>query len=92
MDNLFTITQNPANSPHMRDLELEIRDAVLGKGLRKGEVVQYSVHLEYTDDKKTSVPKWITMEADGHRGFHLAADFVNPDHAAQQIRRRNGIE
>jgi hypothetical protein len=50
------------------------------------------VQLEYTDDEKTSVPKWITMEADGHRGFHLAADFLNPDHAAQQIRRRDGIE
>ncbi|MFE4674503.1 DNA/RNA non-specific endonuclease [Streptomyces sp. NPDC056723] len=27
LDNLFTITQNPKNSPHMRDLELQIRDA-----------------------------------------------------------------
>ncbi|MFD0391843.1 DNA/RNA non-specific endonuclease [Streptomyces nogalater] len=92
LDNLFTITQNPTNSPHMRDLELQIRDAVLGSDDRPGEIVQYSVYLEYTDDEKTSVPKWITMEADGNRGFHLTADLENPDHAAQQIRRRDGIE
>ncbi|MEV5348573.1 hypothetical protein [Streptomyces achromogenes] len=76
----------------MRDLELQIRDAVLGSDDRPGEIVQYSVHLEYTDDEKTSAPKWITMEADGNRGFHLTADLENPDRAAQQIRRRDGIE
>jgi hypothetical protein len=32
------------------------------------------------------------MEADGNRGFHLTADRENPDHAAQQIRRSDGIE
>ncbi|MFD3481024.1 hypothetical protein [Streptomyces sp. NPDC058695] len=47
---------------------------------------------EYTDDKKTSAPKWITMEAGGESGFQLRADFENPDHAAQQSRRRSGIE
>lgn len=92
LDNLFTITQNPTNSPHMRDLELQIRDAVRGAPGHPGEIVQYSVYLEYTDDAKTSVPKWITMEADGDRGFQLRADLENPDHAAQQIRRRSGIE
>ncbi|WP_328541835.1 DUF6531 domain-containing protein [Streptomyces sp. NBC_00371] len=92
LDNLFTITQNPTNSPHMRDLELQIRDAARTTAGHPGEIVQYSVYLEYTDDKKTSVPKWITMEADGDGGFQLRSDFENPDHAAQQIRRRSGIE
>ncbi|ELS58533.1 RHS repeat-associated core domain-containing protein [Streptomyces viridochromogenes] len=91
LDNLFTITQNPTNSPHMRDLEASIYDAVKGPNGNDGEIVQYSVYLEYTDDRKDSVPKWITMEADGNRGFSLRADFENPDHAAQQVRRSRGI-
>ena len=89
LDNLFTITQNPTNSPHMRDLEQSIHDAVKKDD---GEIVQYSVYLEYTDSNKDSVPKWITMEADGNKGFRLSADLENRDHAAQQIRRQRGIE
>ncbi|MEU3774275.1 hypothetical protein AB0F11_13920 [Streptomyces sp. NPDC032472] len=32
-----------------------------------------------------------TMQADGSNGFHMDTDFANPDHAAQQHRRRRGI-
>ncbi|MFE6036825.1 RHS repeat-associated core domain-containing protein [Streptomyces sp. NPDC056452] len=94
LDNLFTITQNPTNSPHMRDLEQQIYDAVAGAPSQgvAGQTVQYSVYLEYTDDKANSVPSRIYMAADGSNGFRLDTDFVNPDHAAQQSRRRQGIQ
>ncbi|MFI1838382.1 RHS repeat-associated core domain-containing protein [Streptomyces olivaceoviridis] len=91
-DNLFTITQRPTNSPEMRDLELQIRDAVRGSSDRPGEIVQYSVYLEYADNEATSVPSHVYMEADGSRGFRLDRNFPNPDQAAQMIRRRDGIE
>ncbi|MFF4105679.1 DUF6531 domain-containing protein [Streptomyces sp. NPDC001903] len=92
LDNLFTITQNPTNSPHMRDLEQMIYNAVAGdpsQGIA-GQTVQYSVYLEYTDDLADSVPARIYMAADGRNGFQLDTDFPNPDHAAQQQRRRRG--
>ncbi|MBT2492424.1 DNA/RNA non-specific endonuclease [Streptomyces sp. ISL-96] len=88
LDNLATLTQNPTNSPDMRDLEQSIYNAVSPDD---GEIVQYSVYLEYTDDNKDSVPKWIQMEADGNKGFKLEEALENPDHAAQQHRRRRGI-
>ncbi|MFF8264258.1 putative T7SS-secreted protein [Streptomyces virginiae] len=90
LDNLFTITQNPTNSPVMRDLEKSIYNAVRGDPANNvpGQTVQYSVYLEYTDDLADSVPRWITMEADGRDGFTLRDDFQNPDHANQQLRRR----
>ncbi|WP_326710020.1 hypothetical protein OG758_12300 [Streptomyces sp. NBC_01474] len=69
-----------------------LSSGLFSAGAHPGEIVQYSVYLEYTDDKKTSVPKWITMEADSDGGFQLRSDFENPHHAAQQIRRRSGIE
>ncbi|MEU1800421.1 RHS repeat-associated core domain-containing protein [Streptomyces sp. NPDC019937] len=92
LDNLFTITQNPTNTPDMSKVEDAIYRAVAGDPARgiPGQIVQYSVYLEYTDDKKDSVPKWITMEADGDGGFHIRADFENPDHTEQQHRRRLG--
>ncbi|MFD7705464.1 RHS repeat-associated core domain-containing protein [Streptomyces caelestis] len=94
LDNLFTITQNPTNSPHMRDLEQQIYNAVAGDPARNiaGQTVQYSVYLEYTDDRTDSVPSRIYMQADGSNGYSLDTDFANPDHAAQQNRRRLGIQ
>lgn len=94
LDNLFTITQDPTNSPHMRDLEQMIYNAVAGDPSRgiAGQTVQYSVYLEYSDDRPDSVPSRIYMQADGSNGFHLDTDFANPDHAAQQRRRRLGIQ
>ncbi|MFF8916666.1 RHS repeat-associated core domain-containing protein [Streptomyces sp. NPDC015032] len=94
LDNLFTITQNPTNSPHMRDLEQQIYDAVAGNPAQSvaGQTVQYSVYLEYTDGRADSVPSRIYMQADGSHGYQLDTDFANPDHAAQQNRRRLGIQ
>ncbi|MGW4029428.1 DUF6531 domain-containing protein [Streptomyces sp. NPDC004838] len=94
LDNLFTITQNPTNTPLMRDLEQSIYNAVAGdpaNGVR-GQTVQYSVYLDYTDDRATSVPSTIYMGADGSDGFSMDTHLANPDHAAQQNRRRLGIE
>ncbi|MFJ4865568.1 hypothetical protein [Streptomyces sp. NPDC088748] len=87
---LFTITQNPTNTPVVRDLERSIYDAVRGDPANNipGQTVQYSVFLEYTDRLPDSVPKWITMEADGKDGFVLREDFLNPEHANQQLRRQ----
>lgn len=92
LDNLFTITQNPTNSPLMRDLEFEIYDAVNGNAAQgiAGQTVQYSVYLEYTDDLADSVPSRVYMQADGKDNFHMDKDFPNPDHAAQQNRRSRG--
>ncbi|WP_031479179.1 RHS repeat-associated core domain-containing protein [Streptomyces bicolor] len=82
-ENLFAITQNPTNSPEMRDWEQDIYDAV-----SKGEVINYNVYLEYTDDLKDSVPKYIQLEAEGNRGFKLDVPLTNPAHAQQQLRRQ----
>ncbi|MFJ3926265.1 RHS repeat-associated core domain-containing protein [Streptomyces sp. NPDC090022] len=92
-DNLFTLTQNPTNSPHMRDLEQMIYNAVAGDPANNvaGQTVQYSVYLDYTDDLPDSVPSHVFMQADGTDGFRMDTDFANPDHAAQQDRRRRGI-
>ncbi|MFB8273523.1 DNA/RNA non-specific endonuclease [Streptomyces sp. NPDC055955] len=83
LDNLFTITQNPTNSPDMRDWEQDIYDAA-----KKGEVIEYNVYLEYTDDEKDSVPKSIQLEAYGNRGFSLDVMLDNPAHEQQQRHRR----
>ncbi|MFG3480115.1 RHS repeat-associated core domain-containing protein [Streptomyces sp. NPDC047980] len=94
LDNLFTITQDPTNSPDMRDLEQSIYNAVAGdpgKGIA-GQTVQYSVYLDYTDDRPDSVPQRIFMQADGSNGFSMDTHLDNPDHAAQQRRRRLGIQ
>ncbi|MER5680478.1 RHS repeat-associated core domain-containing protein [Streptomyces sp. NPDC002238] len=88
LDNLFTITQTPTNSPDMRGYEKQIYDAVFNNN----ETVTYNVYLEYTDDKKDSVPKWIQMEANGSGGFHLDKQFENLDHADQLKRRARGIQ
>ncbi|MFD6274673.1 RHS repeat-associated core domain-containing protein [Streptomyces sp. NPDC060209] len=94
LDNLFTITQSPTNNGVMRSLEKNILDAVEGDPANgnAGQTVQYSVYLEYTDDRANSVPSRIYMAADGSNGFNLDKDFPNPDHAAQQIRRQRGIQ
>ncbi|MFF1918791.1 hypothetical protein ACFVYE_46375, partial [Streptomyces sp. NPDC058239] len=48
-------------------------------------------YLDYPDNRADSVPKWIQLEANGKDGFHLGTSRLNPDHAAQVIRRQRGI-
>ncbi|MFF4457878.1 RHS repeat-associated core domain-containing protein [Streptomyces goshikiensis] len=80
LDNLFTITQNPTNTPHMRDLEFKIYDAVNGNAAQgvAGQTVQYSVYLEYTDDLPDSVPSRIYMQADGKDASTWTQTFPTP--------------
>ncbi|MFE4336756.1 RHS repeat-associated core domain-containing protein [Streptomyces sp. NPDC056831] len=93
LDNLFTITQDPTNSPDVRDDEQAIYNAVHGDPAQniRGQTVQYSVYLDYPDNRADSVPKWIQLEANGKDGFHLGTSRLNPGHAAQVIRRQRGI-
>jgi hypothetical protein len=49
-----------------------------------------NVYLEYTDDLKDSVPKYIQLEAEGNRGYKLDVPLTNPAHAQQQ-RHRQGL-
>ncbi|MEU6882888.1 DNA/RNA non-specific endonuclease [Streptomyces sp. NPDC046712] len=87
LDNLFTITQNPTNSPEMRDWERDTYNAVKKEG-----AVTYSVYLEYTDDKKDSIPKYIQLEAYDRKGNVVVDTMLdNPAHAEQQNRRRLGL-
>ncbi|MFJ2113097.1 RHS repeat-associated core domain-containing protein [Streptomyces sp. NPDC087850] len=83
LDNLFTITQTPTNSPDMRDWEKRIYDAVAD-----GEIVTYNVYLEYTDDLKDSVPKYIQLEASSNRNLDVDVPLTNPAHAQQQLHRQ----
>ncbi|MGW2404029.1 DNA/RNA non-specific endonuclease [Streptomyces sp. NPDC001739] len=72
LDNLFTITQNPTNSPKMRDDEAKIYDAVAA-----GEKVTYNVYLEYANNN-AKIPKYIQLDAVGDRGFSLDVVLENP--------------
>ncbi|MER5554685.1 DUF6531 domain-containing protein [Streptomyces sp. NPDC002793] len=60
--NLFTISQNPTNTPWMSMFEQRVYDAVAD-----GDVVTYNVYLEYVNDDPDSPPKTIHLEAFGHR-------------------------
>ncbi len=85
LDNLFTITQNPTNTPEMRDWEQSIHDAVKDKN----KIVTYNVYLEYSDDLADSVPKTIQLEASDQHGNMLVEKILdNPAHAQQQRHRR----
>nr|WP_229851382.1 DNA/RNA non-specific endonuclease [Streptomyces roseolus] len=90
LDNLFTITQNPTNSPVMRDFEQAIYDEVNSP---TGGVVTYNVYLEYTDDRKDSMPKYIQLEALDKKGNIIVDEYLtNPAHEQQQQqRRRRGV-
>ncbi|GAA0692758.1 hypothetical protein GCM10010193_54170 [Kitasatospora atroaurantiaca] len=70
--NLVTLTQDPINTPLMRDLvEGPIYDAVKG-----GETVQYSVTPVY--EGSNPIPIELRMEAHGSQGFQLSAWLTNP--------------
>ncbi|MFE7590087.1 polymorphic toxin-type HINT domain-containing protein [Kitasatospora sp. NPDC057512] len=71
-ENLVTLTQDPVNSPWMRDyIEQPVFDAV-----KDGEVVQYSVTAHYDGD--SLVPYELRMEAVGNQGFSMSAWLSNP--------------
>ncbi|MEU9296745.1 LamG-like jellyroll fold domain-containing protein [Streptomyces sp. NPDC048266] len=70
--NLVTLTQDPVNSPLMRDLiEAPIYNAV-----KKGETVQYSVKPIY--GAGNPIPIRLEFEAFGNRGFQLSGFLDNP--------------
>ncbi|WP_262386960.1 RHS repeat-associated core domain-containing protein [Streptomyces sp. TRM49041] len=85
LDNLFTIIQNPTNSPEMRDFEQAIYNAVQ----KDGKIVTYNVYLEYTDDKRDSVPVSVQLEAADQHGKSIVDTILdNPAHGQQQRHRR----
>ena len=82
-ENLFTITQNPANSPGVPDLEQAVHNEE-----SDGKIVMYEVYPEYSDDQKDSVPKHIQLKAYEENGSVIVDTILdNPAHARQQQRR-----
>jgi hypothetical protein len=72
----------------MRDFEQAIHDAVK----KDGKIVTYNVYLEYSDDQKDSVPKYIQLEAYDQKGKTIVDTTLdNPAHAQQQ-RHRQGLQ
>jgi RHS repeat-associated protein len=70
--NLVTMTQEPTNSPIMRDdVEAVVYDAVA-----VGQVVQYSVVPRYDGNNLT--PQGFQINAYGNRGFRLEKYLENP--------------
>ncbi|MFE6055313.1 LamG-like jellyroll fold domain-containing protein [Kitasatospora sp. NPDC056446] len=70
--NLVTLTQNPVNSPWMRDIvEGPIYDAV-----DKGQVVQYTVTPIYAGSNPA--PIRLEFTAHGNQGFQLTGHLDNP--------------
>ncbi|MEU2232235.1 RHS repeat-associated core domain-containing protein [Streptomyces vietnamensis] len=84
LDNLFTITQTPTNSPDMRHWEDQVYRAVAA-----GKIVTYNVYLDYTDDLPDTVPRYIQLEAfDQHGNLIFDEPLTNPAHDQQQRHRR----
>ncbi|MCQ4084359.1 DUF6531 domain-containing protein [Streptomyces sp. RB6PN25] len=70
--NLVTLTQDPVNTPLMRDnFEQKVYDAV-----KKGEIVQYHVTPIY--EGANPIPVRLEFLAHGNRGFHLSGHLENP--------------
>ncbi|MFF0837703.1 MULTISPECIES: DUF6531 domain-containing protein [unclassified Streptomyces] len=61
----FVTMHSYANSPVMRQVELQVRNAV-----RDGEIIQYSVRAIYADDN-AKIPLGVTIEAHGNNGFQM---------------------
>jgi len=68
--NLVTLFQNPTNTPIMRDIENEVRKAVVS-----GETVEYSVTPLYKDNEK--IPFGITIFAKGDKGLLIHYTIFN---------------
>ena len=71
MRNFVTLTQNKANTPHMKTFE----DSVAGRA-RAGEVIEYSVTPLY--GAGVLPPGAILMTAHGSRGAPMARVVQNP--------------
>ncbi|MCX5441309.1 DUF6531 domain-containing protein [Streptomyces sp. NBC_00063] len=61
----FVTMHSYANSPVMRQVELQVRNAA-----RDGEIIQYSVTPIYADDN-AKIPLGVTIEAHGNNGFQM---------------------
>ncbi|MEU9402784.1 DUF6531 domain-containing protein [Streptomyces sp. NPDC048242] len=61
----FVTMHSYANSPVMRQVELQVRNAA-----RSGEIIQYSVRAIYADDH-AKIPLGVTIEAHGNNGFQM---------------------
>ena len=68
--NLTTLYQNPVNTPIMRGFENKVKLAV-----QNGGIVKYSVKPVYDGEKL--IPKAVTMEAKGNKGFSLGVSILN---------------
>ncbi|MEU7059926.1 LamG-like jellyroll fold domain-containing protein [Streptomyces sp. NPDC046197] len=72
-ENLVTLTQDPINTPIMRDeVEKQVADAV-----DAGETIQYNVRAIY-DRAGDVAPIRLEIRAYGNRGFKLERDLPNP--------------
>jgi hypothetical protein len=70
--NLVTLTQDPVNTPWMRDL---IENPIY-KAVSDGEVVQYTVRPIYGGGNP--IPLRLEFEAYGNKGFQLSGFLDNP--------------
>jgi len=70
-ENLVTLTQDPANSPQMRDFETEV-----ARKVRSGEVVEYTARPLYSEGMLPPSAVWLT--AFGSRGAPTARLVHNP--------------
>ncbi|MFF9157661.1 DNA/RNA non-specific endonuclease [Streptomyces sp. NPDC014846] len=61
----FVTMHSYANSPVMRQVELQVRNAV-----RNDEIIQYSVRAIYADDN-AKIPLGVIIEAHGNKGFQM---------------------
>ncbi|MEU3520467.1 RHS repeat-associated core domain-containing protein [Streptomyces sp. NPDC006654] len=72
-ENLVTLTQDPTNTPIMRDqIEQKIYDAV-----SNGETVRYEVRAHYPEPGDVA-PHKLTFHARGDKGFTLDEELENP--------------
>ncbi|MFC3578469.1 LamG-like jellyroll fold domain-containing protein [Streptomyces yaanensis] len=70
--NLVTLTQDPVNTPWMRDLV----EGEIYKAVKAGETVQYSVKPVY--EGANPIPIRLDFDAHGNRGFQLSGWLENP--------------
>ncbi|WP_250655562.1 DNA/RNA non-specific endonuclease [Alkalimarinus coralli] len=70
-ENIVTLQQNWTNSPVMRDFESSVANVV-----KQGEVANYLALPIYKGNNL--VPRGITIQAEGSKGFSLGVTILNP--------------